>query len=119
MVFAGELTSVRVKPRLNKIELSYELKTDSPNYDAGSTFPIQSLKFSSQPVKPKTNYAVGIMRDGMCVTQHRTCHCAAVLTLLVVHRCRRRFASHTSQCDLSVETCDGLHRCCQCQEAGR
>lgn len=66
----GELSSVRIKPVQKKLEVEYTLNTNSRNYDPeGSVLntsqgAIKKIRFSSKPVPPKTNYAVGVVREG-------------------------------------------------------
>lgn len=66
----GELSSVRIKPVQKKIEVEYNLNTNSRNYDHDgsvlntSQSAIKKIRFASKPVPPKTNYAVGVVREG-------------------------------------------------------
>lgn len=66
----GQLSSVKVKPNQKKIEVEYALNTNNRNYDSEgniieTTQPaIKKFKFSSKLVPPKTNYAVGVVREG-------------------------------------------------------
>ena len=69
----GKLSSVKVKPMQKKLEVEYDLDTNSSNYDqdnvngangnSGSQ-PIKKLKLESRNVPPKTNYAIGVVREG-------------------------------------------------------
>jgi DNA-directed RNA polymerase-3 subunit RPC5 len=61
----GQLLSVRVKPMQKKFEIEYALDPASQNYDKnGPEHPIKKMKLSSHPVPPKTNYAIGVVREG-------------------------------------------------------
>jgi hypothetical protein len=61
----GQLLSVRVKPMQKKFEMEYALDPASQNYDQqGPKHPLKKMKLSSQPVPPKTNYAIGVVREG-------------------------------------------------------
>jgi len=60
----GSLDNVRVKPKQKLVELEYSLDVTTTNYDEDRDPPIRKFKLSSTVIPPKTNYAVGVMRDG-------------------------------------------------------
>jgi len=55
---------VRVKPKARLVEIEYELDQNNGNFDEHADQPIARLKLSATPVPPKTNYAVGVLREG-------------------------------------------------------
>ncbi len=54
----------RIKPNKKKVEIEFTLDTERANYDSDAKMPISNFKLVSKPVPPKTNYAVGVMKDG-------------------------------------------------------
>ena len=60
----GEVSHIKVKPMQKRIELQYKIETDSNNFDIRAPNVIKKLTLVSKPVPPKTNYAVGMIREG-------------------------------------------------------
>lgn len=60
----GKLVGVRVKPKARMVEMDYELDQKNDNFDEHADEPISHFRLSSTAVPPKTNYAVGVLREG-------------------------------------------------------
>eukprot|EP00455_Lapot_gusevi_P036305 TRINITY_DN4034_c0_g1_i1.p1 TRINITY_DN4034_c0_g1~~TRINITY_DN4034_c0_g1_i1.p1 ORF type:complete len:258 (+),score=64.99 TRINITY_DN4034_c0_g1_i1:61-834(+) len=60
----GALSGVRMKPNHKKLEFTYDLDTQSTNFDSQSEHRMTKSLMTSRLIPPKTNYAVGMFREG-------------------------------------------------------
>ena len=71
----GPLTGVRVKPKARMVEMEFDIDQHNGNYDEHADEPITSFRLASTGVPPKTNYAVGVLREGL-LPQCASCVCS-------------------------------------------
>ena len=67
LLYPGELTAARVKPRQRRVELDYEFDAEAAHIDPDADYDMPKLTLASQTVPPKSNYAVALVRGGRVV----------------------------------------------------